>query len=148
MGLLTEAHAGLTCRLAAQLHEHGVGLVEFELLLRLARSPGGELRMSDLAAQSGLSTSGITRAVDRLQREDLVQRRACPSDRRSLFAVITETGQDRLATVLPGHLELIERWFTGLLTETQLGQVLTGLRLVRDATRPDATALNRDQAGC
>jgi MarR family 2-MHQ and catechol resistance regulon transcriptional repressor len=45
-----------------------------------------------------------------------------------------------LDAVLPGHLELIERWLTGPLTPDQLDALLTGLRIVRDGVRPEATA--------
>ena len=140
MGLLAEAYAGLTCRLNGQLAEHGLGGIEFEVLLRLARSAQGQLRMTDLAAQTGLSTSGVTRVVDRLEREGLARRRACPTDRRSMFTVITGPGQDRLAAVLPGHLDLIERWYTGLLSAEQLDGLTETLRTIRDAARPGATA--------
>jgi MarR family 2-MHQ and catechol resistance regulon transcriptional repressor len=140
MGLLVEAHNGLVGRLSAQLTEHDLSLVEFEVLMRLARSPGHELRMSDLAAQTSLSTSGVTRVVDRLDRDGLVGRRACPTDRRSSYAVVTPTGLRRLEKVLPGHLALIDRWFTGRLAPEQLTALLDALRTVRDAVRPDATA--------
>lgn len=139
MGLLAETMAGLSARLAAQYAEHGLGEAEFDVLLRLARSPGGHLRMSDLAAQTQLTTSGVTRVVDRLERDALVERRACPTDRRGLFAHITEAGLRRLEAVLPGHLQLIEDWFTGRLTPTQLENLLEGLRIVRDAVHPAAT---------
>lgn len=140
VGLLVEAFTGLSDRLATQLGEHGVSTVEFEVLLRLARSPNGELRMTDLAAQTQLTASGVTRVVDRLQRDGLVCRRACPTDRRSAYAVVTDAGRSRLAEVLPGHLDLIDRWFTGQLTDAELGQLLHGLRRLRDAVRPGATA--------
>jgi len=117
-----------------------LGQVDFEVLMRLARSRGGELRMTDLAAQTGLSTSGVTRVVDRLERDGLAERRACPTDRRGAFTVITEAGLARLSAVLPEHLALIERWFTGLLAPDQLAQVLGALRVIRDAVRPEATA--------
>lgn len=140
MGLFAEAHAGLMAITLDQLAEHQLGHVDFEVLLRLARSPGHQLRMSDLAAQTGLSTSGVTRVVDRLERSRLVERRACPTDRRGSFTAITEAGHARLAQVLPGHLALIERWFTGLLPPANLEQMLTALRLLRDAVRPGAEA--------
>src|SRR5690348_11186721 len=114
-------------------------MVDFEVLMRLARSRGGELRMTDLAAQTGLSTSGVTRVVDRLERDGLAERRACPTDRRGAFTVITEAGQERLKEVLPEHLELIDQWFTGLLTPEQLEHVLVALRILRNAVRPGAT---------
>jgi DNA-binding MarR family transcriptional regulator len=140
MGLLTEAFTGLTARVAEQLSGHGLSIVEFEVLIRLARSPEGQLRMTDLAAQTQLTTSGITRVVDRLERAGLVRREACPTDRRSSFAVITETGRTRMGEVLPGHVELIEHWFTSRLTPEQLSQTLDSLRVVRDAVRPGATS--------
>jgi MarR family 2-MHQ and catechol resistance regulon transcriptional repressor len=140
MGLFTEAFTGLTARASEQLSGHGVSIVEFEVLIRLARSPRHQLRMTDLAAQTQLTTSGITRVVDRLERTGLVCRVACPTDRRSSYAVITEAGQARMAEILPGHLELIEHWFTGLLPSDTLAQMLDSLRVIRDAVRPNATS--------
>jgi MarR family transcriptional regulator, 2-MHQ and catechol-resistance regulon repressor len=140
MGLLAEAVAGLNARFSAQYAEHDLTQAEFEALLRLGRTPGGALRMSDLAAQTQLTTSGITRVVDRLERDGLVERRACPTDRRGLFAHISRAGVARLDAVLPGHLALIEQWLTGVLSTEQLEALLAGLRIIRDHVRPEATA--------
>jgi MarR family transcriptional regulator, 2-MHQ and catechol-resistance regulon repressor len=146
VGLLFEVHAGLAARFAAQLDEHGLSSVEFEVLTRLARSPANQLRMTDLAAQTSLSTSGVTRVVDRMERDGLITRRACPSDRRSSYAVVTPTGLRRLDESLPGHLQLIEDWFTGQLDPAALATLLDGLRRVRDAVHPCATAGSRSVA--
>jgi DNA-binding MarR family transcriptional regulator len=140
VGLFTEAFSGLTAKFAAQLAEHKLAMAEFEVLLRLSRSPGGELRMSDLAAQTSLTTSGITRLVDRLERSGLLCRRACPSDRRGLLAALTPAGRQRIAEVLPGHIELIDEWFCGLLEPHEMDVTLAALRKIRDAVRPGATA--------
>jgi DNA-binding MarR family transcriptional regulator len=140
IGLLSEVFTGLTSRFAAQISEYNLAPIEFEVLIRLSRSPEGRLRMTDLSAQTSLTTSGVTRVVDRLERDSLVCRVACPSDRRSSYAVISATGRERLAAILPGHLDLIDRWFTGLLTPDQLDAMLEALRIIRDAVRPGATA--------
>ncbi|WP_432833595.1 MarR family winged helix-turn-helix transcriptional regulator [Dactylosporangium sp. CA-092794] len=140
MGLFVEAFTGVNARLNVQLAEHGLGNVDFEVLMRLARSPGGELRMTDLAAQTGLSTSGVTRVVDRLERDGLATRRACPTDRRGSFTVISSAGRAKMREVLPGHLALIEQWFTGRLAGSELELLLGSLRRIRDAVRPDATS--------
>jgi DNA-binding MarR family transcriptional regulator len=140
VGLLNEMFAGLTTQFATQIGEHGLALVEFEVLIRLARSPECRLRMTDLSTQTSLTTSGVTRVVDRLERDGLVCRTACPTDRRSSYAVLTDAGRERLAAVLPGHLAMIDRWFTDLLTPDQLATMLTGMRVIRDAVRPGATA--------
>jgi MarR family 2-MHQ and catechol resistance regulon transcriptional repressor len=139
MGLFVEAYTGLHARLNTQIAEHKLGMVDFEVLVRLARSKGGELRMTDLAAQTGLSTSGVTRVVDRLERDGFAARRACPTDRRGAFTVITDAGHEKLTAILPGHLDLIGQWFTGLLSPERLDAMLDSLRTVRDAVRPEAT---------
>ena len=140
IGLFAEAYAGLTARFAAQFEEHRLSAVEFEVLLRLARSPGRRLRMTDLAGQTSLSTSGVTRVVDRMDRDGLVRREACASDRRSSYAVITDDGIARLEEAVPGHLALVQEWFIGQLTPEQLTGVLESLRKIRDAVNPCATA--------
>jgi MarR family 2-MHQ and catechol resistance regulon transcriptional repressor len=146
IGLFAEAYTGLTARFAAQFEEHRLSAVEFEVLMRLARSPGSRLRMTDLAGQTSLSTSGVTRVVDRMDRDGLVCREACPSDRRSSYAVITEAGRVRLDEVLPGHLALVQQWFIGQLTPEQLAGMLDSLRTIRDAVNPCATAGSAETA--
>ncbi|MEU4692085.1 MarR family transcriptional regulator [Actinoplanes sp. NPDC023714] len=146
IGLLAETYTGLMNRLAAQFDEHRLSPVEFEVLMRLARTPGNHLRMTDLAGQTTLSTSGVTRVVDRMERGGLVRREACPSDRRSSYAVITDAGMQRLDEVLPGHLELVQQWYVGLLPPAQLDQLLGSLRTIRDAVNPCAVAGSEEQA--
>ncbi len=140
MGLFAEAYTGLAARFATHLATHDLDMVEFEVLIRLRRSPGGRLRMTDLSAQTSLTTSGVTRVIDRLERDGLVVREACATDRRSSYAVIAQAGRARLDTVLPEHLALIDEWLTGRLTRAQLDGLLTALRVIRDAVRPGATA--------
>jgi MarR family 2-MHQ and catechol resistance regulon transcriptional repressor len=140
MGLLAEVYSGISSKTHLSFMAEGLSDIDFETLIRLARSPEHRLRMSDLAAQTSLSTSGMTRVVDRLEREGLVARQACSSDRRASYAVITETGTDRLHAVIPQHLSDIETWFTGLLSPEQLSVFLDTLRIIRDAVRPCATA--------
>jgi len=140
IGLFDEAHGGLMARFAGQFAEHQLTQVEYVVLLRLARSPSGALRMTDLAAQTQLTTSGITRVVDRLERDGMVRRDACQTDRRGLLATITEPGRDRLDAVLPGHLALIDEWLLAPLEPAQREVFLAALRIIRDNVRPDATA--------
>jgi MarR family 2-MHQ and catechol resistance regulon transcriptional repressor len=143
MGLLAETWAGLASAGRAQLAEHGLGDVEFEVLLRITRSPGAMLRLTDLAAQTSLSSSGITRVVDRLEAAGSVCRQACATDRRTTYAVVTEAGRMRLSAALPGHLELVERWLVRPLSAEQLSALMDALRVVRDGVRPCATAGSR-----
>jgi MarR family 2-MHQ and catechol resistance regulon transcriptional repressor len=140
MGLMAETYAGLLAKTAPALTASGLSMSDFDVLIRLARSAGQRLRMTDLATQTALSTSGVTRVVDRLEQRGLVRREICPSDRRGLYAVITGSGQELLAGVVRQHVKDIDRWFTGLLTVPQLEALLSALRILRDEVRPGATA--------
>jgi DNA-binding MarR family transcriptional regulator len=139
VGLLAEVYTGLMARFQPVLAAARLSDIDFETVLRLARSPRQALRMSDLAAQTGLSTSGVTRVVDRLEREGLVRRQACASDRRASYAALTDAGRERLESVLPSHLQDIDDTLTGLLDAEELATFLGILRKIRDVVRPCAT---------
>ena len=140
-GMLLEAHAAVTAQVNRELEATvGMPINWFELLIRLSRSPEQRLRMSELAAQVGLSHSGLTRLVDRVIDAGLVRREACPDDRRGAFAVLTDTGAETLDAALSGHLESLERHLAGPLGPEGLATLTTLLRTLRDAawagTRP------------
>lgn len=140
VGLLIEAHDGVLARLGEVHARHGLSNTTFDVLVRLARTPGHRLRMGDLAAQTALSTSGITRIVDRLERDGLVRRRPSPDDRRSQTAVLTDAGRKRVEEVLPELLDAIDSCFTGRLSPGALDALLASLHAVRHTVRPGATA--------
>ncbi len=140
LGLFLEAHDGLQRRLEPQLAEHGLPPGEFEALLRLARTPGGRLRMSDLASQLRLSTSGASRLVDRLEQRGQAERVACPTDRRGAFAAVTAAGRRDVEAALVEHLELVNRWFCAVLDPEELSALTAALRKVRDVVHPGAAA--------
>lgn len=140
MGLLAETYAGLQAKFMPVLTAVGLSMTDFDVLIRLARSPGQQLRMTDLATQTALSASGITRVVDRLENRGLVRRQACRSDRRGQFTVLTDPGRELVGDIVHTHVADIDRWFTGLLTPGQLDALLEALRIVRDEVRPGATA--------
>jgi MarR family 2-MHQ and catechol resistance regulon transcriptional repressor len=96
--------------------------------------------MTDLAAQTSLTSSGITRVVDRLVQAGSLLRQACTSDRRTTYAVITDAGRHRLGAALPGHVELLERWLVGPLSPEALEAFVDSLRVLRDGVRPCAVA--------
>ncbi|GAA0945124.1 MarR family winged helix-turn-helix transcriptional regulator [Actinocorallia libanotica] len=143
-GLLLEATGGLLSKLEPVMRAHGLSNLDLNALMRLSRSPGRRLRMSDLAAQTSLSTSGVTRLVDRLARTGLAARESSPGDRRTTYAVLTPQGAERLAQALPDYLAAVDRWFTGLLAPGQLASLDEALRVVRDAAFPGATEYTPD----
>ena len=92
-----QAHARVTRRLDEELRaEHDLSLAEYDALLTIADAPDRRIRMRQLADRVILSKSGVTRLIDRLVLDGLVQRDACLSDARGAEAVLTPAGLDRL----------------------------------------------------
>ena len=121
---LVRAHACLVKRLDAALEsEHGLPLSSFEVLQRLARAEGGKLRMHDVAASVLLSRSGLTRLVDRLERDGLVDRCSCENDARGAYAVITEAGRERAAAAKASQRALVRELLASRCDEAELEQL-------------------------
>jgi DNA-binding MarR family transcriptional regulator len=138
-GLLLESAAGLRRELDRRLVEDcGLSLQWFELLLRLGRSPDRQLRMSDLADQTNLTPSGLTRAIDRLLEAGLVERLACPEDRRGAYAVLTAPGLERLEAAAGPHLRHLDETLLGVLSDDDKLALELLLRKIRDQVNPGA----------
>lgn len=118
---LLRAHAALTKELDAELEAaHGLPLVSYEVLMNLAEAEGERMRMCDLAESVVLSRSGLTRLVDRLERDGLIERAQCPSDARGAYAVLTAAGSERMAGARRTHLAAVrERFLAHLSAEEQ-----------------------------
>jgi DNA-binding MarR family transcriptional regulator len=146
MGLLMEAQAGLVKTFERGLADQGAVTGQtFEILLRLARSPAQQLRMTDLAGQTALSASGLTRAVDRLERDGLVRRDSCATDGRVSYAVLTEAGRARMAHALPHHVAQITDVLGAALTPAELDELTTLMRRLRDAVNPEAACASEPE---
>ena len=135
-GMLLEAHAAVITQVSRDLEASiGIPVSWFEVLIRLARSERHELRMAELARQVGLSTSGLTRLIDRIEEAGYVRRAACPTDRRGANAVLTDEGEALLRKAVPLHLESLE-----LHVRAPLGDDLVPLtdllRTLRDSNGP------------
>ena len=112
-----ETHSTVVKYLERRMDEqHGLPLSWWDVLIQLADGPDGRLRMGDLAESVLLTRSGITRLVDRMIVEGLVDREACPGDRRGYFAVITRKGRDTIERVGPDHSKDAWEAFLGHIT--------------------------------
>ena len=134
---LLHAHHDVIRRLEEELHrEHGLSMAEYDVLLRLARAPDHALRMTELADRVMLSPSGLTRAVDRLVNEGLVQRERFDGDGRVMLARPTDKGQRVLRHAARTHLRGIRDYFTGRLSEAQLRNVASALERITGPHHP------------
>src|SRR4029453_3526222 len=128
------AHARLERLLDEELRlEHDLSLAEYDALVQLTEVPGHRLRMHLLADRVLLSRSGITRLVDRLVADGLVERVACTSDGRGAEAVIPHAGISRLREASSTHLRGVERHFLDSIEADDLVVVERAMDAVSDA---------------
>jgi MarR family 2-MHQ and catechol resistance regulon transcriptional repressor len=133
VGLLMESSAALRRVLQRRLESDGpLSTQSFDVLIRLARTPSHELRMSELASQTSLTPSGLTRSVDRLQQQGLVDRRSCPEDRRGAFALLTPAGQELMDQKIPEHIAHVDEVLSDLFTPEEEATLSSLLRKLRD----------------
>jgi DNA-binding MarR family transcriptional regulator len=118
---LLRAHACLAKRLDTALeHSHGLPRISYEVLHHLEGASSERMRMCDLAEHAQLSRSGLTRLVDRLEREGLLERCSCDHDARGSFACLTELGRERLAEARGTHLAVVREHFLLRFSEEEL----------------------------
>ena len=125
------AHARVVRELERELQaDQDLALTDYDVLVQLAAASERRLRMSELADRLLLSRSGVTRLVDRLVSDGLVERVMCESDRRGQWAALTDAGYSRLRRASPTHLRGVATHFLDRLTPedlTALERMLAGV---------------------
>jgi len=139
---LLRVHAELVKALDAELlAQHDLPLNSYEVLITLQAAPGQRCRMAELADHVLLSRSGMTRLVDRLEREGLLERDTCASDGRGCFAVLTPKGGELLVRARATHLDGVRERF---LRHFEPGE-LTALAGYWERVAPGAADPGRDR---
>jgi DNA-binding MarR family transcriptional regulator len=133
---MLRVHAALSKQLDAQLEAaHGLSLTSYEVLMYLADAEDARMRMHDLASSVLLSRSGLTRLVDRLERDGYLGRCSCSDDARGAFAVLTAAGREKLAAARETHLAGVRSMFIRHFSEEQLDLLGDGWnRVLSDLT--------------
>jgi len=93
------------------LAEQDLPLLWFDTLERLANTEAGMLRLQELAEDVNLSQSGLTRLLDRMVENGLIERQPCPKDRRGLYAVLTARGHEQLQAARPVYQRVLDEHF-------------------------------------
>jgi DNA-binding MarR family transcriptional regulator len=106
------AHAAVTRELGARLEaDHGLTMSDYDVLIQLYFAEGRAMRRVDIARQVLLTASGITRLLDGLEQCGLVAKKACATDARVSYAVLTEEGVRKVEAARDSHLADVEELF-------------------------------------
>jgi DNA-binding MarR family transcriptional regulator len=133
-GAFLRAHSRVTRELERELQdEQDLSLADYDVLFQLAVAEERRLRMSELADRLLLSRSGATRLVDRLESAGYVARASCSTDRRGLWAHLTDSGRSRLEDAIPTHLRGVCEHFIDRIPGSELDQLRRTLERVVEA---------------
>lgn len=145
---LIRAHSRVVRRLEAELEaEHGLTLPGYEVLAHLSEAPDQRLRMSDLARHAVLTPSGLTRLVDKMVREGLVERQRCGADARVVYAWLTPAGMAKLVAAYPTHLRGVREHFLDWLSRAQQDAIADALGGLAGARCQEIRAEELAEAG-
>ena len=134
---LITAHAAAIERIERELSEAGLPpLGWYDVLLELSAAPECRLRMHELARAVVLSRSGLTRLVDRLEKEGLLRREPDPEDGRGSFAVMTDEGSRMRKKMWPIYAEGIAKHFGAHISDEEAEVLTRALGRVRAAASP------------
>jgi len=99
---------------------HGLSMAEYEILVRLSEAEEHRLRMAELAAGASQSRSRLSHTCARLEAKGLVRRESCPSDKRGVFAHLTEEGFGALERASHDHVIVVRDFFVDIVEPTDL----------------------------
>jgi DNA-binding MarR family transcriptional regulator len=140
---IAAASRALVGMAARSIHEAGadITLPQFRVLVVLATR--GTLRMSALAVHLELAPSSTTRLIERLERKDLVERRASPGSRREVDVAITESGQELIDRVMDRRREAIGAALAGIPLARRQAMLRSFLEFAEAVGEPTAPAPRR-----
>ncbi|MFC8505928.1 MarR family winged helix-turn-helix transcriptional regulator [Streptomyces sp. NPDC057411] len=125
----------LTYQMEKDLQPFGLTMNDYEILVNLSESADRRLRMSDLAAATLQSKSRLSHQITRMENAGLVRRENCESDRRGLYAVLTDHGMETMRKVAPHHVESVRKHFIDLLSPEALGDLHESLKPIAEQLR-------------
>jgi len=133
--VLSRTHRAFMEKVRQDVARHGLTSTEFAVLEALYHK--GPLLLGEIQAKILVSSGGITYLVDRMTERGLVERRDCPTDRRSRYAALTEEGVRFMERIFPEHARCIARASEGLDAE----QRQEAIRLLKALGKGAASAL-------
>ncbi len=130
-----QSHAAIVRVLDAELvAQHGMTTRDYEVLLYLAQAENHMLPMSALSERTMLTRSGITRLIDGLVGQGLIERVTCERDGRVSYARLTDAGYGKLKQAGCTHVAGIERLFLAHFATDELDQLAGLLRRLPGAS--------------
>lgn len=99
-------------RIRAEVLNYNLNITEFAVLETLFLK--GRQTIQQIGHSILISSGSMTYVIDKLEKKGLLNRKACPDDRRAIHVVLTDAGMDLMNKIMPKHQELIDNMFESL----------------------------------
>lgn len=116
--VLSRAYKAINEQVNKLIQTRGVNPTEFAVLELLYHK--GDQPLQQIGGKILLASGSITYVVDKLEQKNLLQRIACPKDRRVTYASITEEGKKFIEGIFPDHAMQIDQLMSTLTDEEKL----------------------------
>jgi DNA-binding MarR family transcriptional regulator len=91
---ILRAHCSVTAAIEKDmLPKTGLQLGWYQVLAHLSHAPNSMLRFQDLARVAGITDSGASRRLNQMLKAGLIDRHLCNTDRRGVYAHLTDKGK-------------------------------------------------------
>ena len=121
---LSRVHRSVMDTTNKSIQSNGLNPTEFAVLELLYK--GGQ-PLQQIGERILIASGSITYVVDKLEKKGLVKRIPCPNDRRVIYAQLTESGENFIASIFPGHEKVIHQSFE-MLTKDEKDELLDLLK--------------------
>lgn len=137
-GLVIEGYHVTAAKLATAIMDgYGLPMASLDILLRLVRSPDGQMPMTKLAREAALSSGGFTKVADRLAKADLIRRVPSETDRRVTYAELTDHGLDVASRARETAAQVLREHVLTPLGQDDSRALAQAMRTLREANTPE-----------
>jgi MarR family transcriptional regulator, 2-MHQ and catechol-resistance regulon repressor len=115
-------------RIRNEINHYNLNITEFSVLEVLYRHE--KQTIQQIGSSILISSGSMTYVIDKLEQKGLLNRHACPGDRRAINVSLTEAGNVLMSNIMPKHYELIDDMFESL-TKDEKETIVKLLRKVK-----------------
>jgi DNA-binding MarR family transcriptional regulator len=140
-GLVIEGYLAVDGGLMGEIADRfGLPPAQFDILLRLVRTPEQRMPMTRLAREAAFTSGGFTKVADRMAAAGLVRRERCDDDRRVVYVRLTPNGRQLANRARRACAQILRRIVLEPLGADRTAELAAAMRTLREAnTEPSKT---------
>lgn len=115
--LLMHTSKAIQDHIKDDMSKNNLSITEFSVLEVLYHK--GRQTIQQIAQSILISSGSMTYVIDKLEQRGLLNRNACPGDRRAIHVTLTRDGEELMEKIMPDHEDLIASMFDSLTADEE-----------------------------